>query len=197
MKLTFNRAIVFLLGFLPNFCSPQLGQVEIVDINRVYVLKEVGLPIANSGNLEEFFNLTSQTRIYNDQEYYLAINVSVISNISSQNPRFDTVIEFENFEVTNPKIESVEGGKNFEHTSTLEDGTRSKISRTTFSLSPGVNTEIDYYLIYQISPIIGSSVNTISSKVSVSFERNEVDNFEIFGRYQDGSLFTINIENRD
>ena len=167
-----------------------------IGIDRVYVKRDAGLPLVNTGDLQGFFNLPSETRIYSDEAYFLAINISVVSNITANNPRFLTVIEFENFEVTNPRIESVEGGENFEYTTTLESGDRSVTSTTQFPLANGNNIEIDYYLIYQIFPQIEGEELEISSKVTIAFDQSESDNFDILGRYQSGILFNINIEKR-
>jgi hypothetical protein len=196
MKLSSLIFVLFSIGPL-HFCNPSLGSVEIVKLQRVYVTREEGIAYSNTGNLEAFFGLPTHSRIYSDTDYFLAINIGMITNMNNKGQaRINAVIEFENFEVTNPKIESIEGGRNFDHTTTLEDGSRTKTSRTVFPLPQGINTEINYYMVYQIAPISGISED-ISSKISISFEKFEKDNYLINGRFQEGSVFTINIEIRD
>jgi hypothetical protein len=211
MKSFFRSFFGFIFGFfLLSSCAgigTSLGEVEFTDIRWTYVTRQNGEVDANYGRINNLFRLQQEGNLFQDTSYYLAINISIIASLESENssPRFISLIRFENFEVTNPIMEVLSGGiyRPLDDIETNDLGERSKESEALFSIPPGTNTEVDYYIVFQIKATTDDRNQfPIKSKVIISFYEPEPETFfentklDFLGRYRDGVEFSININFR-
>lgn len=186
-----------------------LADIEFTDIRWTYVTRENGEADANYGRINRLFILPSEEKLYHDTTYYLAINISVIatSKVENASPRFVTLFLFENFDVTNPIMEVLSSGiyRQLDNIQTNEKGERSKEVAAIYSIPPGKNTELDYYIVFEIGATTQDFNDfPIESKVQISFKevyrewwkvwKNTSLNF--LGTHQDGQPFSININYR-
>ena len=197
----------FLFFLVLQSCSNgPLADIEFTDIRWTYVTKENGEADANYGRINNIFNLQPEDKLYHDTTYYLAINISVIATLKVENssPRFITSFLFENFEVTNPIMEVLSSGlyRPLDTIQTNDKGERSKEAEAIYSIPPGRNTELDYYIVFEIGATTQDPNDfPIESKVQISFKENkgewwENTSLKFLGEHQDGQQFSININYR-
>jgi hypothetical protein len=211
MKKLINQKILyslFSLSFVLQSCGiGPLADIEFTEIRWTYVTKENGQVDANYGRINNLFSLQPEGTLYQDTTYYLAINITLIASTVSENtsPRFISLIRFENFEVTNPIMEVLSGGlyRRLDTIETNDKGEKSKEAEAIFSIPPGDNTELDYYIVFQIKATPDDPNQfPIKSDIIITFKEHPPENiFEntslnFFGRFRDGVPFSININYR-
>jgi hypothetical protein len=202
--------LLFFSLLLTSCLETSAGSVEFNKVDWTYVTKEAGRTDATYGNLNNLFRLPKETILYHDTTYYLAINISVISSVNGEenSPRFITKIKFENFDVTNPIMEVQTGGvyNSLDDIETNETGLRSKESEAIFSLPPGKDNSLNYYIVFEIQANVENPEEyPIRSSVNLTFHNFDDGNFfnnifskklKFLGQYQDGQPFSINIDYR-
>lgn len=190
-------SLIFIF-FLTACDEKSLGDIEATNIRRRFVTEEQGLPLINEGDYRGFFRIENQLVLLTDVIYFMIIEMSFISNIESDkkfSPRFDAIIEIENFNVLSSKTYEVSSGENLELPMTQTDGVRVTKSTTTFSMSSEGSQERTFYVVVKLSPKLSDEIDTLDSKVVVSFTPK--DKLNIYGTFQDGTTFTITIKKDD
>jgi hypothetical protein len=196
IKLHIIILTLFLSISLPS-CNKKYdyGNIEATNIRRIFVTENEGLPMINNENYRGLFDLDNQIVLLSDNVYFMAVEMTFISNIETKqdfSPRFDVIIEVENFNVLSSKTYEISSGKNIDIPVTLDDGSRSVVSTSTFSTSSGENLEVTYYAIMKLSPKLDNDLDEVDSRIIISFEPK--DDFYITGMFQDGKTYTITIK---
>jgi hypothetical protein len=198
-KINFKKSILpITFSLLLASCGPQ-SNIEFLSIDRMFTLQSTGLPLATSGQLNAFFNLPSESLLYEDNNYFMVIKISANINNKVDSIRFSAIVEFSSLAVINARTVESSSGRNTEVSNTLSDGSKTITSTSNFTLSTGDNIERNYYILFEIRPNfndIDEDSILVGVEVYFSLPRDQSDQLNLIGDFQDGKVFSIPISKR-